>query len=136
MDPRSEVVLRQIDQLSGQVLFIHAPNDQLLNQLGPRIDASIWTWNFSDYQGFQAAGFKTHFGVDFPQQQFNQVVIFVPKSKELLNYVLHNVVGHLEIGQSVFLERKKEVLNVQPSSYILLGIRSSSTVHVIASSGN
>jgi len=108
MDPRSEVVLRQIDQLSGQVLFIHAPNDQLLNQLGPRIDASIWTWNFSDYQGFQAAGFNAHFGVDFPQQQFNQVVIFVPKSKELLNYVLHNIVSHLEIGQSVFLVGEKK----------------------------
>ncbi|MGJ8756840.1 hypothetical protein ACSFV5_03280 [Acinetobacter sp. HC8-3S] len=29
MDPRSEVVLRQQDYLTGQVLLINAPNDQL-----------------------------------------------------------------------------------------------------------
>ncbi len=27
MDPRSEVVIRQQDQLKGRVLFIHAPHD-------------------------------------------------------------------------------------------------------------
>ena len=108
MDPRSEVVLRQLDQLSGRVLFIHAPADQLLNQLGPQVQASIWTWNFSDYRYFQQAGFQAHFGVDLPDQPVDQVVIFVPKSKELLNYVLHQVVSHLTPGQSIFLVGEKK----------------------------
>lgn len=52
MDPRSEVILRQHDYLKGRVLLINAPNDALVSQLPTEIDASVWTWNYADYQGF------------------------------------------------------------------------------------
>lgn len=108
MDPRSEVVIRQQDQLKGRVLFIHAPHDQLLKELDSNIEASIWTWNYADYQGFLKMGLDAHFGVHFPTKTVDQVVIFVPKSKELLNYILHVAVSHLSIGQQVFLVGEKK----------------------------
>jgi len=108
MDPRSEVVIRQQDYLNGHVLLINAPNDQLAKNLPDRVQASVWTWNYSDHQGFQNAGIHSHFSVEFPQASFDQVVIFVPKSKELLNYILHVVVSHLKLGQNVFLVGEKK----------------------------
>ncbi|KYQ85432.1 16S rRNA methyltransferase [Acinetobacter sp. NRRL B-65365] len=108
MDPRSEVVIRQQDYLNGHVLLINAPNDQLAKNLPDRVQASVWTWNYADHQGFQNAGIHSHFSVEFPQASFDQVVIFVPKSKELLNYILHVVVSHLKLGQNVFLVGEKK----------------------------
>jgi len=108
MDPRSEVVIRQQDYLNGHVLLINAPNDQLAKNLPDRVQASVWTWNYTDHQGFQNAGIHSHFSVEFPQASFDQVVIFVPKSKELLNYILHVVVSHLKLGQNVFLVGEKK----------------------------
>lgn len=102
MDPRSEVVLRQQDYLKGSILLINAPNDALVSQLPAGTDASVWTWNHADYQGFINSGTKAHFSVEFPSQEFDQAIIFVPKSKELLNYILHVVMSHLKTNQSVF----------------------------------
>ncbi|EXB23983.1 ribosomal L11 methyltransferase family protein [Acinetobacter baumannii 1437282] len=108
MDPRSEVVIRQQDYLKGQVLLINAPNDQLAKNLPEQVQASVWSWNYADHQAFQNAGIHSHFSVEFPQASFDQVVIFVPKSKELLNYILHVVVSHLKLGQNVFLVGEKK----------------------------
>lgn len=110
MDPRSEVVLRQQDYLKGRLLLINAPNDALVSQLPTEVDASIWTWNYADYQGFVNAGTTAHFSVEFPSQEFDQAIIFVPKSKELLNYILHVVMSHLKTDQSVFLVGEKKVV--------------------------
>ena len=81
MDPRSEVVIRQQDYLKGQVLLINAPNDQLVKSLPVEVEASVWTWNFADHQGFLNAEIKSNFCVKFPANRYDQVVIFVPKSK-------------------------------------------------------
>ncbi|ENU31115.1 ribosomal RNA small subunit methyltransferase C [Acinetobacter sp. CIP-A165] len=108
MDPRSEVVLRQQDYLNGHILLINAPNDQLAKELPSQAQASVWTWNFAEHQGFLNAGISSHFSVEFPKAVFEQVIIFVPKSKELLNYILHVVVSHLQQGQHVFLVGEKK----------------------------
>lgn len=108
MDPRSEVVIRQQDYLSGQVLLINAPNDQLAKNLPQQVQASVWTWNYADHQGFINSGISSHFSVEFPHTTFDQVVIFVPKSKELLNYILHVVVSHLKLEQNIFLVGEKK----------------------------
>lgn len=118
MNPRSEVILRQQDYLKGRVLLINAPNDALVSQLPTEIDASVWTWNYADYQGFVNTGTPAHFSVEFPSQEFDQAIIFVPKSKELLNYILHVVMSHLKTDQSVFLVgEKKVVLRELPNNY-------------------
>lgn len=108
MDPRSEVVLRQQQFLSGKVLLINAPADRLSQELAQDLDVSIWTWNFADHQYFQQQQFDSHFSVEFPKTQVDQVMIFVPKSKELLSYILHVVTSHLNQGQSIFLVGEKK----------------------------
>ncbi|WP_130802374.1 class I SAM-dependent methyltransferase [Acinetobacter ihumii] len=108
MDPRSEVVLRQQQFLSGKVLLINAPADDLAQALPPNVSVSIWTWNFADHQYFEQQRFDTHFSVEFPKAEFDQVIIFVPKSKELLSYILHVVTSHLPQGQSIFLVGEKK----------------------------
>ncbi|MFV5426602.1 methyltransferase [Acinetobacter sp. YH12135] len=108
MNPQSEVLLRQYDYLSGRVLLINAPTDQLLAELGDSIQASVWTWNFNDYQYFQNRQAQVHFGAESPAGEFDQAVIFVPKSKELLNYLIHTIAAQLPQGSSVFLVGEKK----------------------------
>ncbi len=136
MDPRSEVVLRQQDYLKGRLLLINAPNDALVSQLPTAVDASVWTWNYADYQGFINTGTPAHFSVEFPSQEFDQALIFVPKSKELLNYILHVVMSHLKADQSVFLVgEKKAVLKEQLNNYKVLARYLNSIVHAIVNYG-
>ncbi|WP_180018451.1 MULTISPECIES: methyltransferase [unclassified Acinetobacter] len=108
MDPKSEVLLRQYDYLSGRVLLVNAPTDELLAECGESIQPFVWTWNYNDFQYFQSQQAQIHFGAEFPDQEFDQAVIFVPKSKELLNYLIHNIAARLKQGSSVFLVGEKK----------------------------
>ena len=108
MDPRSEVVIRQHEYLSGRVLLVNAPTDDLLSNLEKDIPPCLWTWNYNEFQYFQSQQAHVHFGVDLPEGSFDQAIIFVPKSKELLNYILHNVVSRLGLGASIFLVGEKK----------------------------
>src|SRR5690606_34229287 len=108
MDPRSEVVIRQHEYLSGRVLLVNAPTDDLLSNLEKDITPCLWTWNNNEFQYFQSQQANVHFGVDLPEGDFDQAIIFVPKSKELLNYILHNVVSRLSLGASIFLVGEKK----------------------------
>src|SRR5690606_19787574 len=62
----------------------------------------------NEFQYFQSQQANVHFGVDLPEGGFDQAIIFVPKSKELLNYLLHNVVSRLGLGASIFLVGEKK----------------------------
>lgn len=108
MTPQSEVIIRQLEYLKGRVLFINAPADELLNQVGDQVQASIWTWNYSDHLAHLNAQFESHFAVEMPKQTYDQVVIFVPKSKELLEYVLQHVLSRVALGLQVFLVGEKK----------------------------
>ncbi|RKG30552.1 methyltransferase [Acinetobacter tianfuensis] len=108
MVPQSEVVIRQEELLNGRVLLVNAPTDDLLNNLPSNVNASIWTWNFNDFQYFQARQADVHFGIDLPAGEFDQAIIFVPKAKELLNYLLHNLASRLNKDASIFLVGEKK----------------------------
>lgn len=108
MDPRSEVVIRQHEYLSGRVLLVNAPTDDLLSNLEKDVTPCLWTWDYNEFQYFQSQQANVHFGVDLPEGDFDQAIIFVPKSKELLNYILHNVVSRLSLGASIFLVGEKK----------------------------
>ena len=108
MDPKSEVLIRQIDYLSGRVLLINAPTDTLLAEFDHSITPSLWTWNFNEFQFFQNQQANVHFGAEAPEGEFDQVIIFVPKAKELLNYLLHTIATLLPQGASVFLVGEKK----------------------------
>lgn len=108
MQPRSEVVIRQHDYLSGQVLLVNAPTDDLKSNLGSEIEPSFWTWDYNEFLYFQNQEANVHFGIDVPEQHFDQAIVFVPKSKELLNYILHNLASRLPLGASIFLVGEKK----------------------------
>jgi 16S rRNA (guanine1207-N2)-methyltransferase len=108
MDPRSEVVIRQEDHLQGRVLFINAPNDQLISNLSSDIDSYIWTWNYADFISFEKNNYKVHFGTELPSDNFDQVVVFVPKSKELLSYILDCIVSKFQLNTQIFLVGEKK----------------------------
>ncbi len=80
----------------------------LLSNLADDITATVWTWNFNEFQYFQNLKANVHFGTDLPAHDFDQAIVFVPKSKELLNYILHNLVSRLAIGASIFLVGEKK----------------------------
>lgn len=108
MDPRSEVVLRQIDLLDGEVLFINPPRDSLLKQLPSPITGQVWTWNFADHQYFLGQQITSHFLIECPTANFDQAVIFVPKSRELLDYLLNQVLSQIKLGAQIFLVGEKK----------------------------
>ena len=108
MEARSEVVIRQQHHLSGQVLFVNAPQDDLLSHLDAEIQPSIWSWNYSEHQALSAQYPNVHFGVHVPDQTIDQAVIFVPKSKELLSYLLHELAAKMPLGSSIFLVGEKK----------------------------
>ena len=108
MEPKSEVVIRQHDYLSGKVLFANAPTDDLLSNLAQDIEPVLWTWNYNEFLYFQQRNANVHFGIELPESEFDQAVVFVPKSKELLNYILHNLASRLSEGASIFLVGEKK----------------------------
>src|SRR3979490_33350 len=104
MDPRSEVLLRQAELFQGQVLLAGLPADDLLGRLP---DALGWCWHAGDQAALEArfAG-RSHFGVNVPSQAFSAAVVFLPKSKELNDYLLNAVAPRLP-GAQVFLVGEK-----------------------------
>lgn len=108
MDPKSEVILRQATYFKGRVLFINAPIDSLVSVLGHTVQPSFWTWDYADYQQQLKQDLISHFSIDFPHQQYDQVVIFIPKSKERLTYILHQIASHMDIGTQIFLVGEKK----------------------------
>lgn len=111
MDPRSEVIIRQIDFIKGSVLLAGCSADDLLNQLqqyAPVTNVHAWTWLYDDYQLLNARHPQhCSFGIVPPQQTYDQVVVFLPKAKELLQYLLHQAATHLAPNGQILLVGEK-----------------------------
>ena len=105
MDPRSEVLLRQPDYFQGEVLLVGLPPDDVLGRLP---NAHGWCWHAGDQAALEArfAG-RVHFGVDVPARAFDTAVVYLPKSKELSDYVLKDVAARLP-NADVFLVGEKK----------------------------
>ncbi|WP_249677543.1 class I SAM-dependent methyltransferase [Pseudomonas abieticivorans] len=104
MDPRSEVLLRQADLFQGQLLLAGLPADDLLGKLPA---ANGWCWHAGDQAALDArfAG-RSHFGVNAPTQAFEGAVLFLPKSRDLANYLLNALASRLG-GRELFLVGEK-----------------------------
>lgn len=114
MDPRSEVLLRQAELFQGSVLLAGLPADDLLGRLPA---AHGWCWHAGDQAALDARfAERSHFGVNVPQREFDSAVVFLPKSKDLTDYILNAVASRLE-GREVFLVgEKKAVSRGRPSN--------------------
>ncbi|GGK07324.1 class I SAM-dependent methyltransferase [Pseudomonas matsuisoli] len=104
MDPRSEVLLRQAELFTGSVLLAGLPADDLLHNLP---DASGWTWHFGDHRHLgQRFGARTTFGVTPPEAETDTAVLFLPKSRELTDYLLATLASRLT-GKLLYLVGEK-----------------------------
>lgn len=104
MDPRSEVLLRQAELFQGSLLLAGLPADDLLGRLP---QAHGWCWHAGDQAALDARfEGRSHFGVDVPEQPFEAAVVFLPKARELTNYLLNALASRLA-GRELFLVGEK-----------------------------
>lgn len=104
MDPRSEVLLRQAELFQGSLLLAGLPADDLLGRLP---QAHGWCWHAGDQSALDARfEGRSHFGVDVPDQPFEAAVVFLPKARELTNYLLNALASRLA-GRELFLVGEK-----------------------------
>jgi 16S rRNA (guanine1207-N2)-methyltransferase len=104
MDPRSEVLLRQAELFQGSLLLAGLPADDLLGRLP---GAHGWCWHAGDQAALEARfEGRSHFGVHAPEQPFDAAVVFLPKARELTNYLLNALASRLA-GRELFLVGEK-----------------------------
>ncbi|MCE0462172.1 class I SAM-dependent methyltransferase [Pseudomonas uvaldensis] len=104
MDPRSEVLLRQAELFQGEVLLTGLPADDLLGRLP---EAHGWCWHAGDQAALEARfPGRSHFGVNVPERAFDTAVVFLPKAKDLTDYLLNAVASRLA-GREVYLVGEK-----------------------------
>ncbi|MCY1404530.1 Ribosomal RNA small subunit methyltransferase C [compost metagenome] len=104
MDPRSEVLLRQAELFQGSLLLAGLPADDLLGKLP---NALGWCWHAGDQAALETrfAG-RSQFGVSTSQQPFEAAVLFLPKSRDLANYLLNALASRLA-GRALYLVGEK-----------------------------
>lgn len=105
MDPRSEVLLRQPSLFQGQVLLAGPPSDQLLTKLP---QSTGWCWLANDFQVLNQYPNRIYFDVTAPQEKFNSAVLFLPKSKELTQYLLQTLASCLHTNGLLYVVGEKK----------------------------
>jgi len=104
MDPRSEVLLRQAERFRGEVLLAGLPADDLLGQLR---GATGWSWHAGEHKTLQARfSGRCAFGVQVPAAALDAAVLFLPKSRELTDYLLNALAARLP-GRLLYLVGEK-----------------------------
>ncbi|MFJ3525837.1 methyltransferase [Pseudomonas sp. NPDC090203] len=104
MDPRSEVLLRQAELFQGSLLLTGLPADDLLGTLP---NARGWSWHAGDFAALDARfGARTHFGTEPPAEAFDAAVLFLPKARDLSDYLINALASRLA-GKELFLVGEK-----------------------------
>lgn len=89
MDSKSQVLLRQAEYFTGSLLLAGAPADTLLDEL-PR--AQAWSWQADEWQQLLRRHSEVlHFGHRAPALEVEDAVLFLPKSRELTEYLLQEL---------------------------------------------
>ncbi|SDH65333.1 16S rRNA (guanine1207-N2)-methyltransferase [Pseudomonas panipatensis] len=105
MDPCSEVLLRQAERFSGRVLLAGLPADGLLGELP---HAQGWSWHAGEQSQLQTRfPGRTHFGVEPPAGTFDAAVLFLPKSRELTDYLFAALASRVPHGQLYLVGEKR-----------------------------
>ncbi|WP_278386673.1 class I SAM-dependent methyltransferase [Stutzerimonas kunmingensis] len=104
MDPRSEVLLRQAELFQGRLLLAGPPADDLLGQLPAAVG---WSWHAGEQQLLDRRfGGRCSFGVAPVPGEFDAAVLFLPKSRELTDYLLQTLAAGLN-GRPLYLVGEK-----------------------------
>lgn len=102
--PTSEVLLRQIERFQGRVLLAGLPADGLLGELP---QAHGWSWHAGERQQIEARyPGRCHFGVTPPEGKFDAAVLFLPKSRELTDYLFAALASRIA-GSDLYLVGEK-----------------------------
>ena len=104
MDPRSEVLLRQAELFQGSLLLTGLPADDLLGTLP---NARGWCWHAGDIAALDARfEGRVHFGTEAPGEPFDAAVLFLPKARDLTDYLINALASRLA-GRELFLVGEK-----------------------------
>ncbi|SNY53788.1 16S rRNA m(2)G 1207 methyltransferase [Arsukibacterium tuosuense] len=104
----SQMLLRNIADLTGNILIVEPPADELARSLLSELPAdsklSCYTTNAASAQSWQAPDITCYFSAlpDF-KQQFDTVVIYYPKSKEQLSLTLAAIATALNDSSQLYL---------------------------------
>jgi len=105
MDPRSEVLLRQAEHFAGNLLLAGLPADDLLGQLPA---AHGWSWHAGEQAQLEARfPGRCHFGTEPAAARFDAAVLFLPKSRELTDYLLQALAARLPGGMLYLVGEKR-----------------------------
>ncbi|AGI25894.1 ribosomal RNA small subunit methyltransferase C [Pseudomonas sp. ATCC 13867] len=103
--PTSEVLLRQIERFQGRVLLAGLPADALLGDLP---QAQGWSWHAGDARQLEARyPGRCHFGVTPPEGAFEAAVLFLPKSRELTDYLFAALAHCVPDGELYLVGEKR-----------------------------
>ncbi|TDO97284.1 class I SAM-dependent methyltransferase [Marinomonas balearica] len=109
LNPPSQLLERSLDQLNGKVLVAN-PEDDFPVLLSQQSDVFAWCQSRTVFDGLSHLGMndaKLQFTAHWVQQnesdQFDHIIIYQPKAKELLTYLLACVLPTLKIGGFVWL---------------------------------
>ncbi|MBJ7553914.1 class I SAM-dependent methyltransferase [Marinomonas spartinae] len=108
LNSTSQLLARNESELTGKVLFAN-PEDTYARELGNLADVYAWSQSKAQYDALIQVGFDeskvlfseqwdAHLGSDF-----DHVIIYQPKAKELLTYLLAVTLPHLKEGGQVWL---------------------------------
>lgn len=105
MDPRSQVLLRNIDLFQGQVLLAGLPADELLRELP---EARGWTWHAGEYQQLeQSFAQRCIFSTELTPAEYTAGVLFLPKSRDLTEYLLQELAAKIPSGLLFLVGEKR-----------------------------
>ncbi|HHX35661.1 MAG TPA: class I SAM-dependent methyltransferase [Gammaproteobacteria bacterium] len=104
MDPRSQVLLRNIDLFSGSIVLAGLPADELLAEL-PEADG--WSWHAGEFAQLSTRfPERCFFSTELPSTEYSAGILFLPKSRELTEYLLQELAAKVSSG-TVFLVGEK-----------------------------
>src|SRR5690554_7821402 len=93
MDPRSEVLIRNIELFDGHIVLAGAPADDLLAELP---QAYGWSWHAGEYAVLkQRFAERCDFSTELASAEYTSGVLFLPKSRELTEYLLHELAAKI-----------------------------------------
>lgn len=100
----SQLIMRNLADLTGKVLFVEPEADQLARQLPNLAKLSCYTTDAAVQNQWQQAGATVYFAAtpNFTEQ-FDTVVLFYPKSKEQLVGTLQLLHGALTNDANIYL---------------------------------
>lgn len=105
MDPRSEVLVRNIELFDGHLVLAGVPADDLLSALP---QAYGWSWHAGEYAVLkQRFAERCSFSTQLASAEYASGILFLPKSRELTEYLLQELAAKIPSGLLFLVGEKR-----------------------------